>query len=63
MELYNNTEVIVDFIANIMGQIKNLAESAEGKKEEAKQAGGTFNHGYCRVYDQSNDLMVEARIK
>jgi hypothetical protein len=43
-----------------MGQIKDMANDGGNNEEEEET---NFNHGYCRIYDQSNDLMVEARIK
>lgn len=58
-ELYKNLDLIVDFISSIMGQIKDLASGGMQEEEEVLN----FNHGYCRIYDQSNELMVEARIK
>ena len=42
-----------------MGQTKELSEGGGHVEGEEKN----HNHGYCRIYDQTNELMVEARIK
>lgn len=58
-ELDKQLDVMVAFISAIMGQIKDMASGGGPEEDEESN----YNHGYCRIFDQSNDLMVEARIK